>query len=144
MARAIFAEAAGQSAESKLAVAEVIRNRANDNTAPSAANAYSAQFSNVNTYGEVVNQAGQFQSVQSGAARYSNPFSVTKGNITEQNAFAGSFSAAIKAHYQNTNTANGAVFFYSPYISAPKWTSALRQVTVTGSSSNDFRFYKFK
>jgi spore germination cell wall hydrolase CwlJ-like protein len=144
MMRTVYAEAAGQGSESKLAVAEVIRNRANDNTAPSKANKYTAQFSGVSTYGEVVGQSGQFESVQSGAARYSNPLSVTSGNIIEQRAFVGSAGAAIKAHYQNTSTAGGALFFYSPYITAPSWTTVLQKVNVSGVSNSNFRFYKYK
>ncbi len=53
-------------------------------------------------------------------------------------------SAAIKAHYKNTNTAAGALFFYSPYIKPPKWSSVLKQVNVSGVSKNAFRFYKYK
>jgi RHS repeat-associated protein len=144
MIRTVYAEAAGQGAESKLAVAEVIRNRANDNTAPAAANKYTAQFSKVNSYGAVVEQKGQFQSVQSGSERYSNPLSVTKGNVIEQRAFVGSAGASIRAHYQNTNTAVGALFFYSPYIKAPSWTTVLQSIKVSGVNSSDFKFYKYK
>lgn len=144
MMRTVYAEAAGQGAKSKLAVAEVIRNRADDNTKPSAANSYTAQFSNVSTYGEVVNQKGQFESVQKGVSRYSDPLSVTKGNVLEQKAFVGSASAAIKAHFQNTNTADGALFFFSPYIKAPSWSTVLKEVDVSGVSKSDFKFYKYK
>jgi len=50
--RVMYAEAAGQSIESKTAVAEVIRNRADDKTPNSKENNYVAIFSNVNTYKE--------------------------------------------------------------------------------------------
>jgi RHS repeat-associated protein len=143
MARVVYAEAAGQSAESKLAVAEVIRNRASDNTKPSSSNGYTAQFGGVSTYKDVANQKGQFESVQSGAARFATPGSAIKNNSLEYNAFIGSMGAAVNAHHNNTNTAGGATFFFSPYISAPGWTKHLKQVSISGVSSSDFKFYKF-
>ncbi len=42
-----------------------------------------------------------------------------------------------------TVTANGALFFYSPYIKAPGWTSVLKEVSIKGVSSKDFKFYKY-
>lgn len=39
----------------------------------------------------------------------------------------------------------GAVLFYSPYISAPKWNySVLERVYISGVSSKDFIFYKYR
>ncbi|MFA5300735.1 MAG: cell wall hydrolase [Lutibacter sp.] len=149
MIRTVYAESAGESKESKLGVAEVIRNRANDKTPNSAAKGWAAIFSKVDTYEEVVKQAGQFESVQSSASRYSNPMSMlkdSKGNRNEMEttAFSESVGASINAHYQKTNTAQGAVYFYSPYISAPAWTTKLQQVTIQGVNNNAFKFYKFK
>lgn len=144
MIRTVYAEASGQGVESKLAVAEVIRNRATDNTMPSSDNNYTAQFSKNENYTDVVKQKGQFESVQRGVPRYRDPLSVTKGNPLEQKAYVESASAAIKAHYQNTATASGALFFYSPYIKAPGWTSVLKEVSIKGVSSKDFKFYKYK
>ena len=63
MAKTVYAEAAGQSKEAKVALAEVIRNRAQDTTTPAASNDYNAQFSNVSTNQAVVTQSGQFSSV---------------------------------------------------------------------------------
>jgi spore germination cell wall hydrolase CwlJ-like protein len=149
MIRTVYAESAGESKESKLGVAEVIRNRADDKTSNSADKGWAAIFSKVDTYEEVVKQSGQFESVQTGATRYSNPMSMlkdSKGNRNEKEttAFSESVGASINAHYQKTNTAQGAVYFYSPYISAPGWTSKLQQVTIKGVNNNAFRFYKFK
>lgn len=149
MIRTVYAESAGEGNESKLAVAEVIRNRADDKTPNSADKGWAAIFSKVDTYGKVVNQSGQFESVQSGSARYSNPMSMLidskgKRNEKETMAFSASVGASINAHYQKTNTSDGAVYFYSPYISAPAWTSKLQQVTIQGVNNNAFKFYKFK
>jgi len=130
MARTVYAESAGQNDESKLAVAEVIRNRSNDKTENSADKGWAAIFDKANTYTEVVQQKGQFESVQKGASRYADPSSVTKNsdgirNEIETKSLTSSVGAAIKAHYQNTNTAKGAAYFYSPYIKAPAWTGKL-------------------
>lgn len=39
----------------------------------------------------------------------------------------------------------GAVLFYSPYISAPDWDfSKLKRVNIKGISSNAFKFYRYK
>jgi hypothetical protein len=146
MARTIYAEGAGQSTEAKVALGEVIRNRANDNTAPSSANNYNAQFSGVSTYEEVVTQSGQFESVSTMAPRYSNPLSVTGGdgvgprNMLESNAFSSSMGAAIKCTYTPTNTAQGATYFFSPYIRTPNWAKSMTPVSIPGVSSSDFRF----
>ena len=149
-ARGTFAEAAGQSKESKLAVAEVIINRAEDNTKPSSSNEWTAQFSKVSTPEEVMTQGGQFESLNK--PRYTDPLSVTGGdgpggasrNEISTRAFSDSMGAAIKATNQNTNTADGATYFFSPSIPAPSWTKSLQEVSVQGNSRSDFIFYKFK
>ena len=138
MIRTVYAEANGENADAKLAVAEVIRNRANDNTKNSV-------FSNVNTYTEVVTQRGQFESVGKSSPRYIDPASVIMKNGVrnelETTAFVQSIGASIKATIQNTNTAQGAMYFYSPYIKAPSWTNNLQQVKVP-NIGDAFLFYK--
>ena len=147
MIRTVYAEAAGASADAKLAVAEVIRNRADDNTPNSAANGWAAIFSKVDTYTDVVKQSGQFETVGNNVPRYSNPASVTMPdgvrNELETTAFVQSVGASINATMKNTNTAQGAMYFYSPYINAPSWTNKLQQVTVPNIGTS-FNFYKFK
>ena len=54
-----------------------------------------------------------------------------------------SVGASIQATMQNTDTAQGATYFFSPYIAAPSWTKTMEQVTVPGVSSGDFRFYNY-
>ena len=148
MARVVYAEASGQSKESKLAVAEVIRNRAEDKTKASSKNKYMAQFSNVNSFKEVANQPNQFQSVSS--KRFIDPLSVTGGdgknkrNESETKALSDSFGAAINATNNNTNITNGATYFFSPYISTPYWVKNLKEVKVSNVNSNDFKFYKYE
>jgi len=148
MARIVYAEAAGQSKESKLAVAEVIRNRADDKTKASSKNKYMAQFSNVNSFKEVANQPNQFQSVSS--KRFTDPLSVTGGdgknkrNESETKALSDSFGAAINVTNNNTNTTNGATYFFSPYISTPYWVKNLKEVKVSNVNSSDFKFYKYE
>ena len=148
MIRTVYAEAQGENSASKLAVAEVIRNRANDATQNSAATGWNAIFSNVSTYTQVVEQSGQFESVQSGRAAYSNPLSLlgngASRNEGETQSFVESVGASIQAHNQSSNTAGGSVYFYSPYISAPGWTKDLEQVTITGVDTTAFKFYRFK
>ncbi len=148
MIRTVYAEAGGESIESKTAVAEVIRNRAQDKTSNSKENNYVAIFSKVDTYEEVVKQSGQFQSVGNNVPNYSNPQSVIvnkKGQIvqSEKQAFIQSVSASLKAHYGNSNTAQGATYFYSPYIKAPSWTKNATEVTISGVSTEAFKFYKY-
>ncbi len=148
MARVVYAEASGQSKESKLAVAEVIRNRAEDKIKASSKNKYMAQFSNVNTFKEVANQPNQFQSVSS--KRFTDPLSVTGGdgknkrNESETKALSDSFGAAINATNNNTNITNCATYFFSPYISTPYWVKNLKEVKVSNVNSNDFKFYKYE
>lgn len=148
MIRTVYAESAGQSFESKVAVGEVIRNRAEDKTSNSAENNWVAIFSKVNTYTEVVNQKGQFESVQKNAPRFVNPQGVItddkgKVNVQERRAFLQSASASILAHYTRSNTAQGATYFYSPYIKAPGWTTKATQVTIPGVSDKSFKFYRY-
>jgi RHS repeat-associated protein len=150
-ARTVFAEGAGQSKESKLALAEVIRNRADDTTSSSSKNNYNAQFSKVSTNKEVVTQKKQFESVLRSKPRYSDPLSVTGGdakksserNETSTSAFSDSMGAVINANKNETNTAGGATYFFSPYIKKPNWTKKMIEVSVKGNSSSDFRFYKY-
>jgi len=147
MSRTIYAEAAGQSNEGKVAVGEVIRNRANDETQPSSENNYNAQFSGVSTYKDVVTQPGHFESVTNDVSRFADPLSVTGGNgqnqrnVAETNAFNASIGAAIKVDRQNTNTTQGATYFFSPYIETPSWAKTMTEITVEGVRSNDFKFY---
>jgi hypothetical protein len=149
LARTVYAEGGGQSKAAKLGLAEVIRNRANDSTPASVSNNYLAQFSKVSTYKEVVTQSGQFESVMNKKESYSDPLKVTGGNgggrrnELETRAFAESVGAAIKAHFMDTNTAQGATYFYSPYIPPPTWTKTATQIQIPGISSKDFRFYKY-
>ncbi len=151
MARTIYAEGAGQSMESKVALGEVIRNRANDNTAPGSANNYNAQFSNVSTYEEVVTQPGQFESVITGSPRYTNVLSQIGGdgpggssrNQIRTTAFLQSIGAAINVDRQQTNTAQGATHFFSPYIPTPPWASTMTSISITGVSNKDFKFYRY-
>lgn len=149
MARAVYAEGAGQSKEAKLALAEVIRNRAEDNTKPSSSNEYNAQFLNVDTIEEVVTQKGQFESVGSSSSRYTDPLSVTGGDGTskrnpfETNTLSDSMGASIQATNQDTNTAQGATHFFSPYISTPYWAKSMQEINIEGVSKNDFKFYKY-
>jgi RHS repeat-associated protein len=148
MIRTVYAESAGQSLESKTAVAEVIRNRATDQTENSSQNNWVAIFSNVDTYKDVVNQKGQFESVQADAPRYVDPQSAIKdkkGQViqAEKKSFLESASASIKAHYRHTNTALGATYFYSPYIKAPNWTKNATEVNIPGVNANSFKFYKY-
>lgn len=151
MARTVYAESAGQSKEGKVAVAEVIRNRADDDTTRSSSNDYNAAFSGVSTFEEVVTQKGQFESVGSNTARYSDPLSVTGGdgeggarrNSIETTAFSDSVGASIEATNQNTNTAQGATYFFSPYIATPNWAKNMSEVTIPGVQKTDFKFYKY-
>jgi RHS repeat-associated protein len=149
MARTVYAEGAGQSKDSKVALAEVIRNRAEDTTKSASSNNYNAQFSDVSTYEAVVTQPTQFQAVSTNQPRYTDPLSVTGGNgigprnELETNKLTESVGASIQATMQNTDTAQGATYFYSPYIPAPSWTKSMEQVTVSGVSTGDFRFYKY-
>ena len=151
MARTIYAEGAGQSSEAKVALGEVIRTRAEDNTAPSAANNYNAQFAGVSTYEEVVTQAGQFESVATGSPRYANTLAHIGGdgpggnrrNEIRTSAFVESMGAAIQVDRQNPNTAQGATHFFSPYIPTPNWANGMTPVQVQGVDNNDFRFYRY-
>ena len=148
MARTIYSEGAGQSQEAKVALGEVIRNKAHDNTKPSSANNYNAQFSNVSTYEGVVTQSGQFESVGSSSSRYTNTLSFIGGNGGKRNkvrtsAFVNSMGAAIRVDRQYSSTAQGATHFFSPYISTPSWVRSMTLIQVQGVSSNDFRFYKY-
>ena len=147
MIRPVYAEAVGANYNAKLAVAEVIRNRANDKTTNSAAHGWAAIFRNIDTYQAVVTQSGQFESVGNNTPRYDNPASMTrpngKRNELETNAFVQSVSAAMNATNNNTHTTQGAMYFYSPYIKAPAWTNSLQQVTVPNVSSSVFKFYKY-
>ncbi len=151
MARTVYAEGAGQSKEAKVALAEVIRNRADDTTTPAKSNSYNAQFSKVSTFEEVVTQKGQFESVGSGAPRYSDPLSMTGGdgaggsarNSLETTAFSDSVGASINATNQDTNTAQGATHFFSPYISTPYWAKSMTPLSVEGNKTSDFKFYKY-
>jgi hypothetical protein len=148
MIRTVFAESGGQSFESKTGVAEVIRNRADDETSNSSKNNYVAIFSGVDTYKDVVNQKGQFESVQSGTPRFTNPQSVIvneKGQTiaSEKKAFLESIGASLKAHYGKSNIAQGATYFYSPYIKAPKWTNNATEISIQGVNSSSFKFYKY-
>jgi RHS repeat-associated protein len=151
MARTIYAEGAGQSSEAKVALGEVIRTRAEDNTEPSAANNYNAQFADVSTYEEVVTQAGQFESVATGSPRYTNTLAHIGGdgpggnrrNEVRTAAFVESMGAAIRVDRQNPNTAQGATHFFSPYIPTPNWANTMTPVQVEGVDNNDFRFYRY-
>jgi len=151
MARTIYAEGAGQSQEAKVALGEVIRNRAEDDTPSRSSNNYNAQFSDVSTFEEVVTQSGQFESVSNNVSRYADPLTFIGGdgaegsvrNETRTSAFVESVGAAIKATEQNTNTAGGATYFFSPYIATPSWASTMTEVSVTGVSSTDFKFYRY-
>jgi len=49
----------------------------------------------------------------------------------------------LKAHYGNSNTAQGATYFYSPYIKAPSWTKNATEVSISGVSTEAFKFYKY-
>lgn len=148
-ARGAYAEAAGQSKESKLAVSEVIINRAKDNRKPSSRNGYTEQFSNVTNPKEVMTQKTQFQSLKK--PRYTKPLSITGGdgaggtkrNEIETKAFSDSMGAAINATYNNTNTTDGATYFYSPTAKAPRWSKVLKEVNVPGVSKKEFKFYKY-
>jgi hypothetical protein len=149
MARTVFAEAGGQNSTAKLALAEVIRNRANDNTTPSAANNYNAQFSKVSRFKDVVQQSGQFESVGNKVAPYSNTLNYIGGdgqtsrNNLRTNAFVESLGMSIRATRQNTNIAQGATHFFSPYIPTPNWTSSMTRIQINGVRNQDFRFYKY-
>ncbi len=151
MARTVYAEGAGQSKEGKLALAEVIRNRAEDTTKSSSKNNYNAQFSDVDTFQEVVNQKGQFESVGDKSSRYTDPLSVTGGdgkedskrNTLETNALSESIGASIQATSQNTDTAQGATHFFSPYISTPYWAKGMQEINIEGVNKKDFKFYKY-
>jgi len=68
-----------------------------------------------------------------------NRFSLSIDTVASYNTV----SASINATMQNTNTAQGATYFYSPYIKAPSWTNVLQPVTVPNSGKT-FNFYKFK
>lgn len=149
MIRAVYAESAGQSFESKVAVAEIIRNRADDQTQSASGNNYMAQFSEVDTYKDVVNDDGQFESVQSKQERFTDPqgaMTTDKGETiqSEKNAFLQSVGASLKAHNGKSSTASGATYFFSPYIKTPKWAKSLKQVSVPGVSTKDFKIYKYE
>ncbi|MDX2246333.1 MAG: RHS repeat-associated core domain-containing protein [Bacteroidia bacterium] len=152
MARTIFAEAGGQSAEAMVAVGEVIRNRAEDDTPASQDNNYNAQFSSVSTYKEVVTQQGQFESVTNSSPMYSNTLNHIGGdgtggserNETRTTGFIKSMGAAIKVDRQNSNTTQGATHFFSPYIPTPSWANSMTKIPVQGVNNKDFRFYKYK
>ena len=150
MARTIYAEACGQSDISKIAVGEVIRNRAMDITKSTSKNNYNARFSRVSTYKDVVTQRGQIESVMNKVLRYSNPLKVTGGDLNtkksrnniETKSFQKSIQAAIKAH-NGSNLTNGANYFFSPYISTPSWAKTMKLLEIKGINSNEFRFYKY-
>ncbi len=78
MIRTVYAEAGGENEDSKLAVAEVIRNRANNQTPNSNKVGYSAIFKGKDTHKDVVTKKGQFESVMKNVTRYSDPHSAAK------------------------------------------------------------------
>ena len=146
MIRTVYAEAAGENAETKLAVAEVIRNRADDNNTNSAAHGWNAVFSKVNTYTEVVTQPGGFQTVGDNVPKYSNPSSVItpngRRNEIETASFVQSVGVSIRATKQNTDTAQGATYFFDTSIPEPSWAKSMQQVTIS-NGSNKMKFYRY-
>jgi RHS repeat-associated protein len=151
MARTIYAEAAGEGLASKIAVGEVIRNRANDITPSGPSNNYNARFSGVSTYEQVVNQPGQFESVATNSQRYTNTLEHIGGNgpgggrrnEIRTAAFVQSMGAAINVDRQNTDSAQGATYFFSPYIPTPSWANTMTQVQIAEVDNNAFRFYRY-
>ena len=146
-ARAVYGEAAGQNKETKLAVAEVIRNRKNDNTKPSSKNNYMAQFSDKSTAKDVIENTGFDASTE---PRYQDTLSFIGGNGKKGNrneirtkAFVDSMGASIKAYKQNSNTTDGATYFYSPGGKTPSWTKDALEVNVPGVDTTKFKFYKY-
>jgi hypothetical protein len=155
MARAVYGEAGGEtihtggkviSEEAKLGVAEVIRNRADDDTPNSAEYGYSRYFSKYSTYSDVVENTGfdatsttKFKDPRSYYANSSNPEQA-------KSEFLRSVSASINAHYQNTNTTSGALYFITPSeASTPSSWKNMEKVNVTGvNPKTEFTFYKFK
>ncbi|MEZ4825951.1 MAG: RHS repeat-associated core domain-containing protein [Bacteroidia bacterium] len=146
MVRTVYAEAQGENLTSKQSVAEVIRNRANDDTPNSKELGWTATFSDESTYTEVVTKTG-FQTVNNNVDSYSNPLGQLiddKGKRieSETTSLVESVTASIRAD-KGSNISDGSVYFFSPYIPAPNWTKSLEEVNIKGVDSEAFRFFKF-
>ncbi len=51
--------------------------------------------------------------------------------------------ASIQATTQNTDTAQGATHFFSPYIATPYWAKGMQEINIEGVNKKDFKFYKY-
>lgn len=155
MARAVYGEAGGETEHTKgkviseeaiLGVAEVIRNRAQDRTPNSEKYGWNRYFSSFNTYSEVIENTGFDATALS---KYKDPVAYYTDNKNPEQAkleFLKSISAAIKAHFQNTNTTQGALYMLTPAVaSKPSSWKGVTAVSVPGVDSNtEFTFYKFQ
>ncbi|WP_445456791.1 hypothetical protein [Flavobacterium sp. HNIBRBA15423] len=82
---------------------------------------------------------------------FPDPLSVTGGdgkedskkNSLETNALSDSVGASIQATTQNTDTAQGATHFFSPYIATPYWAKGMQEINIEGVNKKDFKFYKY-
>ena len=154
MSRAVYGEAGGEtihtkgkviSEEAKLGVAEVIRNRANDDTTNGEQYGYSRYFSKYNTYSNVVENTG-FDATSS--EKFKDPIGYYRSDNNPKQAkseFLKSVSASLKAHYQKTNSTQGSMYFITPAeASKPSSWKSMEKVDVTGvNPQTEFTFYKF-
>lgn len=105
LSRLIYAEARGESFEGKVAVAEVVLNRVENNQFP-------------NTITEVIYQKNQFSPVINGSINNNSNAECRK---------------AVKTAIEGSNFTNGALFFYNHTIITKTWLDTRQTATIIGN-----------
>ncbi len=138
VARTVYAEARGENAIEKKAVASVIRNRVESPSFP-------------DTYEDVVTQPYQFSALlksDPNRPAYENPARHARGDSRSQKALNESVEAAYFALLGTMDIAQGATLYYSPRSmkpagALPKWDfSKLEEIIIPGVRSTHFRFFR--